>query len=270
MGNVSGSGYEIQKNSGKFIQATLKMRQHIHEKPRIMKKLVLQLKMTLIGVLVCCFSTQAQHHHNKEGQKHQHKPAMSANEYMHQSSVKQLAQRFDSPERDAYQQPEKVLAYLGDIRGKKIMDIGAGSGYFSIKLAQAGAEVIAADVNDEFQDYLRSRLERENLKDLKIALRKIPYDSPELKSSEVDMVFLANTYHHIEDRVAYFAKVKNGLGASGELFIIDYFKTDLPVGPPMDHKISMDQVVSELKAAGFSDFEVEVDLLPYQFIFRVK
>lgn len=194
----------------------------------------------------------------------------NANEFMHQTPVNQLIQRFESPERDAYQKPEKVISYLGNIKGKTVMDIGAGSGYFSIRLAQAGAKVIAADVNDEFQDYLKNRLEAENRDELEVELRKIPYDSPGLKNQEADMVFMANVYHHIESRIDYFSKARNGLRGDGSLVIIDYYKIDLPVGPPLDHKISIDEVLAELKAAGFQDFEVEVNLLPYQFIIKAK
>ena len=59
--------------------------------------------------------------------------------------LKDLVERFESPERDAYQEPQKVLEFLGDIQGQTIMDIGASSGYFSVKLAERGAKVIAAD-----------------------------------------------------------------------------------------------------------------------------
>lgn len=200
----------------------------------------------------------------------QEKDKETANEYMLRSSVEELVEYFESPQRDAYQQPEKVLDFLGDIKGKTIMDLGAGSGYFSIKLAKAGAHVIAADVSDEFQDYLKKRLEKDEFRDLDIELRKIPYDNPSLKPGEADMVFLVNTYHHIEDRSEYFAKVKKGVTGEGSLVIIDYYKTALPVGPPVEHKVTMDEVISELKAAGFSHFEVDVNLLPYQFIVRAK
>ena len=225
------------------------------------------LSMTLVGFLLIIGTTMAQKHHPNH--HIDEKSAHSANEYMHRSSVDQLVQRFESPERDSYQQPEKVLDYLGNFHGKRIMDIGAGSGYFSIKLAQAGATVIAADVNDEFQQHLKQRIEKEKLHEA-VELRKLTYDNPQLKEKEVDIVFLSNTYHHIEDREIYFAKVKRGIDLDGYLVIIDYFKADLPVGPPVDHKVSMDQIISELKIAGFNSFDVEVDLLPYQFIIVAK
>ncbi|MBT8205680.1 MAG: methyltransferase domain-containing protein [Eudoraea sp.] len=219
-----------------------------------MKKTVL---IIFFGSLLAC---QGQQH------KKEHAPG-TANEYMHQSSVEELAERFESPERDAYQKPEKVLAFLGDISGKKIMDIGAGSGYFSVKLAKKGAHVIAADVNEEFQAVIKERIEKEQVAQL--TTRKIPYDSPGLEDKEVDMVLVVNTYHHIENRPDYFARVKKGLKNKGKLVIIDFFDADIPVGP-RHHKISIDSVVSELKKAGFTHFEVEVNLLPYQYIISSK
>lgn len=206
-------------------------------------------------------NTQAEHS-NDEG-KHE-----SANEHMHNTSVDELVKRFESPERDAYQKPKNVMEFLGDLHGKTVMDIGAGSGYFSTKLAAEGAHVIAADVDDEFQDYLRERIETNGLDN--IELRKIPYDSPALADNEADMVIVVNTYHHIEDRPEYFAKVKKGTKENGDLVIIDFFKAEVPVGPPVDHKISMDEVITELKKAGYTDFDVKVDLLPFQYIIRAK
>ena len=229
----------------------------------------------IITFLLCVGCNNKQHNsdaHQNHGGDHRHHSEQakhgSANEHMHRTPVKELIKRFESPERDAYQQPEKVLEYLGELEGQAIMDIGAVSGYFSVKLAKKSARVIAADVDDEFQEFLRNRIEQNSLKN--IETRKIPYDSPNLKEEEVDKVLIVNTYHHIENRSAYFAKVKKGTKPTGELVLIDFFKSDIPVGPPVDHKLSIDEVVSELKEAGYTSFDVNVDLLPYQYVIRAK
>ncbi len=221
-------------------------------------------KQVLIAlvIIVSTLSLRAQHHPPQDSN------AGDANAYMRRSSMEGLVRRFESPERDEYQKPEKVLQYLGDIKGKTIIDIGAGSGYFSIKLAEKGARVIAADVDDMFQDFLQNRIKENNLENIEV--RKIQYDSPGLKDGEVDMVFLVNTYHHIENRPEYFRKVKKGIKENGELVTIDFFKSDLPVGPSLDHKISMDVVITELKEAGYSTFEIDVNLLPYQYIIKAR
>lgn len=199
------------------------------------------------------------HHH---GHSHGH-----ANEHMNTTSFEDLVKRFDSPERDAYQQPEKVLDYIGEVSGKKILDIGAGSGYFSFKLAAKGADVIAGDVDDRFQKFIQEKIEKENAP--KVTLRKLPYDSPALAEKEVDKVLIVNTYHHIEDRVAYFGKVLKGLKDDGELLLIDFKKQDGP-GPPVKMKMTAAFITQELKKAGFTDLEVNDTLLEHQYIIRAK
>lgn len=237
-----------------------------------MKRLIILLPVCLLWA--CANETQeceehvAPEEHGQHADGEHHGPHGDANAYMHETSVDELVERFEAPERDQYQRPDKVLAWLGDLKGKKIMDLGAGTGYFSVKMADKGAEVIAADVDVDFQEYLKERIIKNGLKN--IELRKIPYDDPELKKEEVDIVLVVDTYHHIEERVNYFKKVKAGTKPNGELVIIDFYKAETPFGPPVNHKISMDEVISELKKAGYTHFEVEVNLLPYQYLIRAK
>ncbi len=205
--------------------------------------------------------------HHDESHQEEHS-AHSANDFMHQQSVEELAKRFDSQERDAYQKPNEVLDYLGDLNGKTVIDIGAGSGYFAIKMAQQGASVIAADVNEEFLAIVQSKIKTQNLSNVEV--RKVPFDSPNLNDAEVDIALIVNTYHHIENRTEYFKKVKQGTKDEGRLVVIDFFKSDVPVGPPTKHKLSIDEVLYELKQAGYGSFSVEVDLLPYQYIITAR
>lgn len=227
---------------------------------RLIKSTQYLLAFTLIAVIfsACHHSENGKeegqsYHNNTEEKQAQSKEghSTSANEHMHSSSTEELIERFESAERDTYQQPEKVMDYLGDVQGMKIMDIGAGSGYFSVKLAKAGADVIAADVNDEFLAHIEQRKNKASLSN--IELRKIPFDSPALEKAEVDMVLIVNTYHHIENRREYFKELKKGLKSEGHLLIIDFYKTELPVGPPLHHKVSLDVVLAELKDAGYTD-----------------
>lgn len=235
-----------------------------------MKKIVLILSF-LFGVACNNNHHDKNNHEIEHGHKHHEDMTNkhgSANAQMHQTSVNDLIEHFESPDRDAYQQPQKVLDYLGDIQGQIIMDIGAGSGYFSVKLAALGAKVIAADVDDEFLDYIKKRIDKDQLQH--IETRKIPYDSPDLENEEADKVLIVNTYHHIENRIDYFGKVKRGTKPNGELIIIDFFKVELPVGPSVNHKIAMDDVINELKKAGYTSITVNADLLPYQYIIKAK
>lgn len=219
-------------------------------------------RLLLPFILLGSFQSVCQHNpHEKNHASDKHN---DANAHMHQRPVAELIRNFESPERNAYQQPGKVIAYLGDLQGKTVMDLGAGSGYFSVRLAKQAQKVIAADVNDEFLAYLKERVAKEGLSNVEV--RKVPYDDCGLKEQEADLLLVVNTYHHIENRPAYFAKAARGIKSDGRLVIIDFFKTELPVGPPVPHKLSIDEVVQELKQAGYHSIKVEVNLLPYQYI----
>ncbi len=231
------------------------------------------VSLFLIILFISCMTTEKKDNaqdEKTENIEHEHHKASkhSANDFMHQSSTEELIKRFESSERNEYQKPDEVIAFLGDLSDKTIIDIGAGSGYFTVKLAQTAKKVIAADVNQEFLDHIQKRVEDNGLTN--IELRKIPYDNPSVKDAEADVIFVVNTYHHIENRVDYFAKAKNGLAENGELVIIDFVKKEVPVGPPLGHKIAKENVIEELKKAGYNSFDVNVEVLPYQYIISAK
>lgn len=189
---------------------------------------------------------------------------------MNRTSFEELVAGFESPERDAWQKPDDVIAALGDLTGKTVMDIGSGTGYFSFRLLDAGANVICADIDERFIDYIASKKARLQISDDRMELRHVPYDSSLLQPGEVDMVLLVDTYHHILNRETYFAEVRAGLRPGGQLVIVDFFKRELPVGPPVDMKLDRDTIVEELRAAGFEQFEINDELLPWQYIITAQ
>ena len=222
-----------------------------------MKSVIIILNLLIMSN----FSSHSQHHQHGN----------DANEHMHQQSYEELTKRFEDPARAEWQKPEQVIAILGDIKGKTIVDIGAGTGYFAFRLAAKGANVIAADVDDNFQQFIAQKKEELGYSDEQIHLKKIPYDSPEIEKSSVDAVIIVNTYHHIEDRISYFEEVCQGLVANGVLMVVDFKKIpkdgDAP-GPPMEMRLSEESIIGELKQAGFSKFEIESELLLYQYIIK--
>ncbi len=160
------------------------------------------------------------------------------------------AKKFDDPERDAWQKPEEILDALRLTRTSSVADIGAGTGYFSVRIARRILEgkVFAADIEPEMVRYLGERAQREHLANLVPVLANA--DDANLPEA-VDVILVVDTYHHIGDRPQYFAKLKSSLRAEGWLAIID-FKADSPSGPPVQHRISPERVTEELNAAGYA------------------
>jgi 2-polyprenyl-3-methyl-5-hydroxy-6-metoxy-1,4-benzoquinol methylase len=185
---------------------------------------------------------------------------------MNKQSFQELVNALESPGRDSWQKPDEVIKALGTLKGVKIMDIGCGTGYFSFKLQQAGANVIAADIDDRFLVYVDSVRKVKGITEKQLQTRKLAPDDPKLEKREIDVAFIVNTFHHIENRKEYFAKVKKGMKSTGYLVVIDYFKKDMPIGPPASMKLSAEEVIRELSLAGFTKFKTDDTLLPFQYV----
>lgn len=201
---------------------------------------------------------------NQDGHKG-HKDHNAANKHMHKRSFEDLVKSFESEDRTKWQKPDEVIKKLGDVKDKTVMDIGSGTGYFSFKLVAQGAKVIAADVNDKFQGYIKQRKEKAKLRDEQLTTRKVPFDSPDLKAEEADHVMIVDTYHHIENRIDYFKKVLVGLKAGGKLLVVDFKKEETPHGPPLKMRLTAEEVKKELTEAGFTNIVIDNELLPYQY-----
>ena len=189
---------------------------------------------------------------------------------MHKTDFDELVRRFENPERAQWQQVDAVIAWMGDVDGKTIVDLGAGTGYFSFPLAEAGAQVIAADVDERFLNYIEDKLSEKGLPGGSIETRAVPMDGPGLEPESIDGLLTVNVYHHLENREAYFAKVRRALRPGGTLWIVDFKKIETPVGPPMRMRLDANEVKRELEAAGFSAVEIDAERLPYQYLIAAQ
>jgi ubiquinone/menaquinone biosynthesis C-methylase UbiE len=172
---------------------------------------------------------------------------------------------FDDPGRAAWQKPEELVAALGLRPGQCVADLGAGTGYFSRLLSAAvgpTGTVLAVDPEPNLVAHLRERAEREGSANVVPVLASL--DNPRLPAGLVDVVLIVDTFHHIDDRVAYFRRLRQALRPPGRIAIVDWQKRELPVGPEMDHKLAREQVVREMETAGYRLVE-EPSILPYQY-----
>ena len=173
---------------------------------------------------------------------------------------------FDDPGRDTWQKPEAVLAMLAVGPGMTVADLGAGTGYFSVHLAKAvGPEgrVLAIDVEPKLVDYMKERAAKAQLAQI-VPMLAAP-DDPRLPAQAVDLVLIVDTWHHIDDRVHYLAKLAAGLKAGGSVAVVDFRKGDFPVGPPDAHKLTAEEVSSEFASAGWK-LAKRRDDLAYQYV----
>jgi SAM-dependent methyltransferase len=172
------------------------------------------------------------------------------------------AKEFDDPQRDSWQKPDEVLDALHLKRTDKVADIGAGTGYFSVRIAKRvpDGKAFAVDIEPDMLRYIGERAHHEHLNVL-VPVRATG-DSPNIPEP-VDVVLVVDTYHHIENRVSYLAKLRDSLVPNGRVAIID-FKADAPDGPPLQDRIPPERTISEFDAAGYSLVETNT-FLPRQY-----
>jgi SAM-dependent methyltransferase len=196
----------------------------------------------------------------------QHKPDHMGR---HFDDAERWAKEFDDPARDAWQMPDRVIEALGLRSGQSVADIGAGTGYFSSRLARVAAApaVYAVDIEPSMVAYLRGRAAKEGLKNLTAV--QAGESGPNLPAP-VDTILIVDTYHHIPDRVAYFTRLKGSLKPGGALAIVD-FRKDAPSGPPVEFRFTPEQISAELDKAGFV-LAKQHDFLPRQIflVYQVK
>ncbi|HLD19263.1 MAG TPA: methyltransferase domain-containing protein [Candidatus Nanoarchaeia archaeon] len=195
-------------------------------------------------------------------EKHHQKP-LSQQRF---NEIQKWVDIFEDPERAEWQKPEEVVKKLELKPGDTVADIGAGTGYFTRLFATAvGPEgkAIGLDIEPSMVDYMKEDARKRALKNYEALVVKP--DDTGLSSRSVHVIFICNTYHHIEDRVNYLKRLSQALKPNGRIVIVDFYKKPLPVGPQsVAHKISEEDVKKEFKKAGYR-LKKSLDFLPYQY-----
>jgi cyclopropane fatty-acyl-phospholipid synthase-like methyltransferase len=190
--------------------------------------------------------------------------------HTHDHSFKDAAKwsrMFDDPTRDEWQKPHQLIQVLALKPDAIVADIGAGTGYLSVRLAHMTprGRVYGVDVEPDMVAYLRDRAAKSGLANL-VAVQAKP-DGLVLPE-KVDMAVLLDVYHHIGDRRSYFRKLKDQLKPGGSVAIID-FRLDSPQGPPVSARLAPDKVRAEMAEAGYVLVQ-EHSFLPHQYFLVFK
>ena len=217
--------------------------------------------------------SEAGHHGGHDGHaQHGHGPNAAHDGHGHHGrhrfeDAEQWAKHFDDPSRDQWQKPEAVIDFVAPPADAVVADLGAGTGYFAVRLARRvpRGRVLANDIEPDMVRYLGERAEEEGLANV-VPVQGEASD-PKLPEA-VDVAFMCDVYHHIEDRVGYFRKVAARLRPGGRVVIVD-FKKDAPddvPGPPPAMRVAQDELVRELEGAGLQLSRADRETLPHQYI----
>ena len=208
------------------------------------------LLVTLVGLQP---AARAQHGHQPHGRM---------------PSVLEYLDQLEKPERDEYQKPAQVVEALGLKPGMAVADLGSGSGYFTRRFVEAVTDqgmVYAIDVEPEALTAVKNSIEHMHIPYSAEFILARP-DSPKLPVASVDLIFLCNVYHHLEDRPKYFANATSALKAGGRIAIVDFYHDERSgeVGFPKRHLVPRETVLDEMAGAGYRLLR-EHEFLPRQY-----
>jgi predicted methyltransferase len=176
---------------------------------------------------------------------------------------------FEDPQRERNLQINRVMDILGIKAGSNVADIGAGSGWFTVRAARRvkdGGLVYAVEINSDYLKHIEERAAHEKLSNIRPVLGK--EDDPLLPVGSIDAVLLLKTYHEVAQPIRLLRHVRQAMRAGARLGIIDRN------GKGNDHGLDADAVIKEAERAGFKlteqyDF-VKPDGMDYFLVFRAK
>jgi predicted methyltransferase len=174
----------------------------------------------------------------------------------------------EGPDRDKWQKPDQIMDALNIADGSTVADIGAGAGWFTIRLARRvgpRGKVYAQDVQREMLEAIRRRVAKEGLENVETRLGK--GSDPNLPASALDGVLVVDVYPEVEDRVTLLRNLGASLKANGRIGIVNYKPGKGGPGPAPDEGLRVDASVVEAdaRAAGLRVLSRET-FLPYQYL----
>ena len=178
----------------------------------------------------------------------------------------QGADWLERSEREVEEEPDKALDALGSLAGLTVADVGAGSGYFTVRLASRvgpGGRVFANDLQSEMLKMLTARLARERVTNVTLVQGAV--DDPKLPSSSVDLAIMVDVYHEFSEPQEMLRGLRAALKPGGRLVLLEYRKEDPQVPIRFEHKMSVAEARLELEAEGFLFSRLD-DRLPRQHI----
>jgi ubiquinone/menaquinone biosynthesis C-methylase UbiE len=171
----------------------------------------------------------------------------------------------EGPDRDAWQMPDAVMDALRIADGSHVADIGAGGGWFTVRLARRvgpNGLVYAEDVQSQMLEAIRRRVDREGLRNVR-TVRGIETD-PRLPPQSIEAALIVDAYHEFGDPVAMLRGIAAALKPGGSLGVVNFNKSGGGPGPPSDERVDATLVIQHASSAGLTLRRQET-FLPFQY-----
>jgi len=177
--------------------------------------------------------------------------------------------KLESPERAAWQKPDEVVAALRLSPGAVACDVGAGPGYFTLRLARAvgpSGRVYGLDVEPRMTALLAERARAAGLANVRPILAP---DGDGLPPEPCQLILLVNAFHHFPDGPGYLARLAGALAPGGRVALLEFFEGELPVGPPPERRVTRAAIDAAVEAAGLR-LVAAPTFLPYQHLLLLE
>jgi predicted methyltransferase len=171
----------------------------------------------------------------------------------------------EGPDRDEWQQPERIMDALAIADGSRVGDIGAGGGWFTVRLARRvgpNGRVYAEDIQRQMIESIQRRVARDGFLNVE-AILGTPLD-PRLPPG-LDAVLIVDTYPQLDDPIGLMTHVRKALHPNGRLGIVDFKKDILGPGPDLDERLEPEAVIRDAERAGLK-LHAHETFLRYQYL----
>jgi ubiquinone/menaquinone biosynthesis C-methylase UbiE len=180
----------------------------------------------------------------------------------HKFDVKDV-EILESPDRLQFLNPDAILGKVGLRREMIIADLGCGTGYFTIPASQRVKKVYALDVQQGMLNILRNKIKSQKISNIQVILSEESHIP--LPDNSVDVLLMGNVFHELEDRDSILNEVKRILSGEEKLVIVDWLKIEMDFGPPVEERLTAEEVISICEHNGFEVLE-QSDAGPYNYL----
>jgi ubiquinone/menaquinone biosynthesis C-methylase UbiE len=171
------------------------------------------------------------------------------------------ARWLDREERDIEEEPDRALNAIGIAKGATVADVGAGSGYMTVRMAERvgpAGRVYATDIQPQMLAMLRERLDKERIGNVTLVQGAI--DDPRLPPSSLDLILMVDVYHEFSQPQQMLRGMLAALKPGGRMVLLEYKKEDPSIPIRLEHKMTVAEAKLEVEAEGFRLARVGTEL----------